>query len=176
MRIIKWLAGIVVLLGLVLVVGGWALPSTFTVSRSVVVQATADKVDELVADPRRWKEWSVWNRRDPAMEIVYFGPDRGTGAGWAWKSKSEGDGKMTFTAAQAGQHVAFDLYFPDMDSTSKGELVFSPDSNATRVTWTMHGDFGRNPLMHWFSLFADRMVGPDFEAGLANLKEVAEKK
>ncbi len=70
MRFLKWL--LLALLGLVvlLVVGGALLSSQFAVSRSVLVNAPADKVYALVASPRQWPKWSVWNRRDPAMKIT----------------------------------------------------------------------------------------------------------
>jgi hypothetical protein len=109
------------------------------------------------------------------MQITYSGPPSGAGAGWAWKSKSEGDGRMTFTAAEPGKRVAYELFFPDFGTTSTGDLMLSPDGNGTRVTWTMNGNMGSNPLMRWIALFGDRMVGGDFEAGLANLKGLAEK-
>lgn len=175
MCILKWIIGLVLLLGVVLVAGGYMLSPKFTVSRSVVISAPADKVYALVADPRGWKQWTVWNRRDPAMQIEYFGPQTGAGAGWSWKSKSEGDGKMTFTAAEAGRRVAYDLYFPDFGTTSGGDLTLAPAGQGTKVTWTMNGDMGSNPLFRWFALNADSMVGKDFEGGLAGLKEVAEK-
>lgn len=175
MKILKWLLGLVLLLAVVLVAGGWMLSPKFSVSRSVTVAAPPEKVYALVADPRRWKEWSVWNRRDPAMQITYSGPPEGAGAAWAWTSKSQGDGKMTFTEAQPGARVAYDLYFPDFGTTSRGDLRFVAEGAATRVTWTMDGDMGSNPLFRWFALFADGMVGADFEAGLANLKALAEQ-
>jgi uncharacterized protein YndB with AHSA1/START domain len=175
MRIVKWILIVLVALAAVLVGGGYLLSPKFTVVRSVTINAPADKVYPLVADPRGWKQWSVWNRRDPTMQIDYFGPASGAGAGWSWKSKSEGDGKMTFTAAEPGRQVVYELYFPDFGTTSRGDLTLAPEGTGTRVTWTMNGDMGANPLFRWFALNADSMVGKDFEGGLAGLKEVAEK-
>jgi uncharacterized protein YndB with AHSA1/START domain len=157
-----------------LLLGGLALSPTFSVVRSTVIAAPPEKVYPLIAQTRRWKDWGAWNRRDPAMRISYSGPDSGVGAVWEWKSSSEGDGRMTFTAAEPGQRVAFDLYFPDFGTTSKGELRLAADGAGTRVTWTMNGDLGRNPLVRWMTLFMDRLVGKDFDAGLANLKALAE--
>jgi uncharacterized protein YndB with AHSA1/START domain len=175
MKVIKLVLGTVLALAAVLVLGGMVLSPKFTVVRSVAINAPPDKVYALVADPREWKAWSVWNTRDPAMEIVYSGPPSGAGAAWAWKSKTEGDGKMTFTSADPGRRVAYDLYFPDFGTTSAGDLVFTAEGSGTRVSWTMNGDMGGNPLFRWIALFADKMVGKDFEAGLAGLKSVAEK-
>ncbi len=175
MKVVKWILGLVLALGAVLVVGGMVLSPKFTVARSVAINAPVDKVYALVADPRAWKAWSVWNQRDPAMEITYTGPPSGAGAAWAWKSKTEGDGKMTFTAADPSKRVAYDLYFPDFGTTSQGDLTFTAEGNGTQVRWTMNGDMGSNPLFRWIALFADKMVGKDFEGGLAGLKAVAEK-
>jgi uncharacterized protein YndB with AHSA1/START domain len=171
----KWTAIVIALLAVVLVVGGYLISPTFSVSRSVHIDAAPEKVYALVANPRGWAQWGVWGRRDPAMRIEYSGPESGTGAAWSWQSKSEGEGKMTFTAAEPGRRVAFDLYIPDFGTTSKGVLTFAPEGGGTRATWTMDGDMGRNPLYHWFALGADAMTGKDFDAGLANLKALAEK-
>lgn len=175
LKIVKRVLIVLVALVALLVIGGYLVSPRFTVTRSVGVAASADKVYALVAEPRRWKEWTVWNRRDPAMAITYSGPPSGTGAGWAWKSKSEGDGRMTFTAAEPPRRVAYELFFPDFGTTSAGEITLAPEGSGTRVTWTMNGDLGSNPLSRWFALFIDSLVGKDFDAGLANLKTIAEK-
>ena len=176
MTILKWVLGIVIGLVAVLLAGGLLLPSTFTVQRSATINAAPDKVYELVADPKRWNDWGEWSRRDRAMTITYSGPASGPGAVWEWKSKSQGDGRMTFTAAEPGKRVAFDLFFPDFGTTSRGELNFAAEGTGTRVTWTMNGDMGKNPIFHWMALMMDGMVGKDFDAGLANLGKLAEGK
>lgn len=175
MKVLKTLLIALVALVALLFVGGMFLSPKFSVTRTVQINAGPDKVYALVANPRHWKEWSVWNRRDPAMAIEYSGPESGTGAAWAWKSKSEGDGKMTFTAAEPGKKVVYDLFFPDFGTTSTGELRFESKAAGTEVTWVMNGDMGSNPLFRWMALFGDKMIGPDFEGGLANLKALAEK-
>jgi len=174
MKIVKWI-GIVLLVFLaVLVIGGFMLPSTFVVARSADIAAPPEKIYALVADPRGWRQWSAWNRRDPQMHITYSGPPSGAGAKWEWSSKSQGDGAMTFTAAEPARRVAYELYFPDFGTTSTGDIRFVPRGQATRVIWTMYGDMGKNPLYHWMALGANGMVGKDFSEGLAGLKAAAE--
>ena len=173
--LLKWTVIALLTLVLLLFAGGYALSPKFSVTRSTTISAPAEKVYALIADPREWKRWTVWNQRDPAMQISYSGPPSGTGAAWAWQSKSEGDGKMTFTAAEANRRLAYDLYFPDFGTTSAGALELAAAGAGTQVTWRMNGDMGSNPLFRWLALFGDRMVGPDFEVGLANLKALAEK-
>lgn len=175
MKLIKWLLAVVLVLATVLVLGGYLVSPKFKVSRSVVIAAPPDKVYALIAEPRRWKEWTVWNRRDPTMAIQYIGPPSGIGAGWSWQSKTEGDGRMTFTAAEPGQRVAYELFFPDFGTTSTGELRVAAEGGSSRVTWSIDGDMGANPLMRWFALGADKFIGQDFAAGLAGLQTLAEK-
>jgi uncharacterized protein YndB with AHSA1/START domain len=175
MKILKVGLGLVLLLAVLLVGGGLLLPSTYHLERSVVTQAPPDKVYPLVASPRQWKQWAVWNQRDPGMQIDYTGPESGAGAAWAWKSEKEGDGRMEMTAAEPGKKVGYALYFPGFDKPSTGELRFAPEAAGTRITWTMDGDMGGNPVWRWMGLMMDKMVGPDFDAGLNNLKALAEK-
>src|SRR6516164_9534664 len=172
--IIRILGGLVAVF-LLLVVVGFFIPGTYRIERSVVINAAPDRIYPLVAAPKRWQEWSIWNRRDPAMAMTFFGPESGAGAGWAWDSKTEGKGRMTFVTADTAKGFTYTLYFPDVDSTSTGDIRFAAQGNATRVTWTNTGSMGGNPLMHYMAAAMDHMVGPDFEAGLANLKLLAEK-
>jgi uncharacterized protein YndB with AHSA1/START domain len=175
LKLLKWVAISIVGLVAVLFIGGLALSPEFKAVRNTTVNAPAEKVYALIADPREWKRWAVWNQRDPAMAITYSGPPSGNGAVWEWKSKSEGDGKMTFSAAEPGKRVAYELYFPDFGTTSTGALELASEGSGTRVTWIMNGNMGSNPIYRWMALFMDRMIGPDFEAGLANLKAISEK-
>jgi len=175
MKALKFIALALIALLAGLLLGGLLLSPKFQVSRTVQIQASPEAVYALVASPRQWKLWSVWNQRDPAMQIEYSGPESGAGAVWAWKSKTEGDGTMSFTAAEPGRRVAYALYFPDFGTTSHGELRLQARNGGTELSWTMDGDMVKNPLFHWLALFADGMVGPDFEAGLARLKQVAER-
>jgi uncharacterized protein YndB with AHSA1/START domain len=173
----KWLLRIVgIFLGLVVVLFavGFVLPSQYSVERSVDIKAPADKVYALVVDPREWKRWSVWNQRDPAMKIDYSGPASGAGARWSWQSATEGSGTMEFTEAAPGSRVGYRLSFPDFGMQSNGALTLAPAGTGVKITWTNRGDVGSSPVNRWFAMFMDRLVGPDFEAGLANLKKLAE--
>jgi uncharacterized protein YndB with AHSA1/START domain len=169
------LLALILALVLVIAIGGMLLSPKFHVTRTQQVQAPPDKVYALVVAPRAWQQWSVWNRRDPAMTIAYSGPESGVGAAWDWQSASQGNGGMRLTAAEPPQRVAYEIRFEGFSSVSTGELRFKPVGSGTEVTWTMDGDMGGNPLYRWFALFSDQMIGKDFADGLANLKALAEK-
>lgn len=176
MKIIQWTLAVIGILALAIVGAGFFLPSKFEVSRATVIAAPAEKVYDLIADPRHWAKWSVWSRRDPSMDVVYSGPPFGQGAKWSWKSRSEGSGSMEFVRVEPNKRLEYTLSFAEYNMKSTG--AFSLDgaaASATRVTWTNAGDVGANPLKHYLAAGMDRLVGPDFEAGLANLKVLAEK-
>lgn len=174
----KWFGRIA--LGLLAAVGlllgiGMLLPSGFKVQRQVEMAAAPERIYPLIVDPREWKRWTVWNRRDPAMTMEYGGAPSGTGARWAWKSATEGNGEMQFTGAVPAERIDYALTFPDMGMRSNGQLRLEPTARGTRVTWTNEGEMGSNPVNRYFGLFMDRLVGPDFEGGLQNLKALVER-
>lgn len=175
MKIIQWTLAVIGTIVLVVVGAGFLIPSTFAVQRSIDINAAPKKVYDLIVEPRKWQDWSVWAKRDPNMRITYSGPPFGMGAKWAWASKSEGNGSMEFTRVEPDRTVEYALFFPDYNMRSTGALRLEPAGNATHVTWTSTGDVGPNPLKHYLAVMMDRFVGPDFEAGLANLKALAEK-
>ena len=169
LKILKYLVGLVV----VLLATAFLLPSDYSAERSTTINAPVDKVFPLVANQRQWKRWSVWNQRDPNMQMAYSGPEGAAGSKWSWKSKSEGNGGMEWSAVDGNKRIGYILTMEDM-TPATGNLVFSSEGTATKVTWDMKGNAGMNPIFRWFGLFMDKLVGPDFEAGLKNLKKLAE--
>jgi uncharacterized protein YndB with AHSA1/START domain len=151
-------------------------PGTFRVVRSATIGAPAAVVFAQVNDLRRWEAWSPWAKLDPGMKQTYEGPPEGAGAVSAWSGNSKvGEGRMTITESRANELVRLRLDFlRPFKSSSVAELEFKPDGDGTVVTWSMSGD--KNFLSKAFCLFADmdKMIGGDFEKGLARLKAVAE--
>ena len=169
LKTLKYLVGLIV----VLLAAAFLLPSDYSAQRSMTINAPADKVFPLVANQKEWKRWSVWNQRDPNMQMTYSGPEGAAGSKWAWKSKSEGNGGMEWSAVEANKRVGYILTMEDM-TPATGDLKFSPDGAGTKVTWDMKGNAGMNPIFRWIGLLMDKMIGPDFEAGLKNLKRLGE--
>lgn len=169
LKILKYLVGIVV----VLLAAGFLLPAAYSAQRSITINAPAEKVFPLVANLKEWKRWSVWNQRDPNMVMTYSGPEMAAGSKWSWKSKSEGNGGMEFSAVEPNKRVGYILTMEDMPPAT-GDLKFTPEGTGTKVSWDISGNAGINPVFRWFRVFTDKMIGPDFEAGLKNLKKLAE--
>lgn len=160
---------------LILIAVVYMMPNQYGVIRSIKINTSPEKIYPLIATPKEWKKWSVWNQRDPNMEMLFSGPEIGTGAAWDWKSKSEGNGGMKLTKVTTNQVIHYELYFEDMGKPSTGNLSLESDGTSTKVTWTMTGSSEGNFMMKLFVPFIDKMVGPDFEDGLKNLKGIAEQ-
>jgi len=170
---LRILAGLAVFV-VALVVAAYLLPRQYRIERSIVINAPVAKVFPRAADMREWKGWTMWHERDPNIKNDYS-PEQGVVGAWsAWESKKEGNGRATLTTVEAGRRLVYRLEFPDLGMVSTGTFVFATEGNATKLTWSDAGDLGNNPLNRWFGLFLDKIVGPDFEAGLAKLKRTTE--
>ena len=151
-------------------------PDSFRVTRSTVVSAPAEFVFAQVNDLHKWEAWNPWGKLDPACKMTYEGPAAGTGAGYTWAgNKKVGEGRMTITESRPNELIRFNLEFlKPFKANNTAEFNFTFDGNQTTVAWSMAGK--RNFVFKAFGLFVDcdKMVGRDFERGLADLKSVAE--
>jgi hypothetical protein len=171
----KILLGLAVLI-IVLVVVVALQSSHYRVERSATMNAPASVVFAQVNDFHKWNAWSPWEKIDPAMKKTFDGAPAGTGAGYAWVGNSEvGEGRMTITESHPSDLIKIKLEFlKPFAATSDTVFTFKPEGNQTKVTWTMDGD--KNFLAKAVHMFMniDKMVGGDFEKGLAQMKTVAE--
>jgi uncharacterized protein YndB with AHSA1/START domain len=151
-------------------------PDTFRVERSASIKAPPDKVFAFINDFDRWNAWSPWEKKDPAMKRT-FGVKSGKGATYAWEGNNDvGQGRMEIADSVPPSRIAIKLDFVK-PFEAHNDVVFTlePKGDTTNVRWTMQGQtpyFAK--IVHLF-LDVDKMVGKDFEAGLANLKTAAEK-
>jgi uncharacterized protein YndB with AHSA1/START domain len=150
---------------------------TYTVERSAVVQADPERVYEQIVDFHRWPAWSPWEDVDPDLRRTYAGPDEGVGSVYEWTgNRKAGAGRMEITHAARPSRVVVDLRFlKPFKSTSTTTFTLTPEGDGTRVTWTMTGS--RTLALRVMGVFTsmDKLVGGDFEKGLARLRAVAEK-
>jgi hypothetical protein len=159
--------------GLVLLLAAFR-PDSFRVERSVAINAPAEKIHAHLADFKAWGAWSPWERKDPALKRTFTGSAKGVGSAYAWESETVGHGRMEI-AEVTGHDVRIKLDFlKPMEAHNIVDFTLRPEGGATVVRWTMHGP--QTYLGKVVSLFmdVDRMVGRDFEAGLASLKSLAE--
>lgn len=151
-------------------------PAHYSVSRSASINAPAAAIYAQVTDFRRWEAWSPWEKLDPQMQKVYSGAAGVEGAAYAWRGNDKvGEGRMTLIEARPPRAAGFRLEFiKPFASVSTTRFSLAEKGPATQVTWTMDGD--NDFLGKLFCLFMDmdKMVGGDFERGLASLRSVTE--
>jgi len=151
-------------------------PGIYRVARTTTVAAPPSAVYAQVADFHRWAAWSPWEKLDPEMKRTFSGPDSGPGAAYAWTGNNKvGEGRMTLVSAQPPSSLSIKLEFlRPMSSTSTATFTLVPGGAGTEVTWAMEGS--KNFLSKAFFLFAspDKLIGGDFDRGLAQLKSVSE--
>ena len=175
MKLLKGLFFTALLLVTTFAVIGLFLPKIARVERSITIAASPEAVYELVDGFRRFNEWSPWARLDPATKYTFSGPERGVGARMEWSSDNPdvGAGSQQIIAVEPGRAVTSTLDF-GMDNPTTSKMVLLPDGAATRATWTLETDLSGSLVGRYFGLALDRMVGPDYEKGLAQLKALAE--
>lgn len=151
-------------------------PDEFRVERRTRVAAPADKVWPLVSELRAFNRWNPYERKDPLIKSAYSGAPSGVGSRYDWDSREVGSGSLEITGQQPGRAVQMKLDFvKPFEAHNQAEFALQPTPDgATEVRWTMSGT--ANFLSKLMGVFVDmdKMVGRDFEAGLQNLKQLAE--
>jgi len=151
-------------------------PDEFSIARTTVIAAPPQVVFAQVDDLRKWDAWNPWQKKDPAMKIVFNGPASGPGASYSWSGNREvGEGRLTITQSRPNELVRVKLEFTKpFRAIHTAAFSFAPVGENTAVTWSMEGnnDLLRKALNLVTSM--DRKIGDEFSRGLADMKTVAE--
>ncbi len=152
-------------------------PDSFVVQRATRIQAAPEKIFALLSDFHQWPAWSPWEKLDPDMKRTHSGAAQGVGAAYAWEGNSKvGAGRMEITGAQAPNKLSIQLDFiRPFEGHNRTEYSLQTQGNITDVTWAMSGPSPFISKLMGLVFSMDKMIGKDFEAGLANLKALAEK-
>lgn len=174
---IIWIAVAIVTVGMLIVfVVASTKPAMFHVERSATIAASPDHITPLLNNFHRWDAWSPWAKLDPNMRTAFSGPAAGPGAVYTWEgNRKVGQGRMeVLSSTQTDTSVKLDFLSP-FESHNTSNFHLAPEGNATIVTWSMDGP--NTFLGKVMSVFVsmDRIIGKDFESGLANLKTAAER-
>ena len=151
-------------------------PDTFSVRRAATVRAPAEKIFALINDFHRWGTWSPYEARDPAMKRSYSGPANGVGAVYGWDGNNNvGAGRMEILETSPPAKIVIKLdFFKPFEGHNTAEFTILPQGDATDVRWVMHGPAPFMSRLMQVFINLDRMIGKDFEIGLANLKRLTE--
>ena len=173
---IKKIAIAVVVLLAALLIYAATQPDTFRIQRATSIKAPPEKIFAVLNDFMRWEAWSPWEKKDPAMKRTFSAVTSGKGAVYAWEGNSDvGHGRMEIAESVAPSKVAIKLDFvKPFETHNMVEFTLEPKGDSTNVTWAMQGPMPYISKLITVFVNMDSMVGKDFEAGLANLKAVAE--
>ena len=152
-------------------------PDTFHVQRSTNINVPQEKVFAIIDDFSQWLSWSPWEKLDPAMKKTLRGPANGKGAISEWDGNSEvGTGRTEITESIPSSKITMTLdMFKPFEAHNIVEFTLTASSGATHVTWAMHGPSPYIAKVMSLFIDCDKMVGKQFEEGLANLKTIAER-
>jgi hypothetical protein len=152
-------------------------PNTFAVQRAISIKAPAEKIFPLISDFHQWVAWSPYENKDPAMKRTYSGANSGKGAVYAWDgNKNVGSGRMEILDTSVPSKIVIKLdFFKPFEGHNTAEFTMLPQGDATNLTWVMHGPAPFMSRLMQVFMNIDKMIGKDFEVGLANLKKITEK-
>lgn len=174
---IKRIAAVIVVAVIVVLGLASTEPNTFRVERTVTVNATPEKIFPLINDLREQHRWSPWDKKDPAMKRTFSGPEKGVGAVYEWDGNKEiGAGRMEIIGSVASSRVVMKLDFiRPMEGRNIAALTLDPKGPATDVIWSISGPMPFVSKIMCVVINMDKMIGGEFEKGLADLKVLAEK-
>jgi len=175
--LVNVLIGLVVLVVLVVAVVAFQ-PSEFRVTRTATIAAPAPAVFAQVNDFHNWPAWNPWGKIDPKMTHRYEGAPSGVGAIYSWAGNHEvGEGRMTLTDSRPSDLIRIKLEFmKPFAATSVAEFSFKPQGDQTAVTWSMTGKNNFMAKAIHLVMNMDKMIGGQFEKGLADMKSIVEAK
>ena len=178
LRFLAILAAVIVVVVAGILIYAATKPDSFSVQRSANIKAPPDKIFALIADLRGWSAWSPYEKKDPDMKRTFSGTASGKGAVYEWTgNKDVGQGRMEIIDATAPSKITIKLDFlKPFEAHNTAEFTMVPTGDNTTVTWAMYGPSPYVAKIMGTLFDLDKMIGNDFEAGLASLKSVAEKK
>ena len=151
-------------------------PDKFRVQRGAIMKTPPERVFSLINDFHQWGTWSPWENKDPAMKRSFSGAESGRGAVYAWEGNNNvGSGRMEILDASTPSKIVIKLdFFKPFEGHNTAEFTMLPQGDATSVNWVMHGPAPFMSKVMQVFMNIDKMIGKDFEAGLANLKRLTE--
>jgi hypothetical protein len=170
----KILIGVVTAIALFLIVVALR-PADFRVERSATLAASPAALFDQVNDHHKFVAWNPFMKLDPNVKNTFSGPASGVGSVCSWDGNRDiGAGSCTIVESKPGELVRCRMDWKrPMEGVATVDFSFKPQGDKTLVTWAMYGK--NNFMGKLVSLFmdCDKMCGPQFEKGLADLGQVA---
>jgi hypothetical protein len=176
MKILKWIGIIILITVAAVLIMASMKPDVFRVERTANIPAAPEKIFPYLNDLKKSQSWSPWEDLDPDMKRTFSGPQSGKGAAYAWAGdKNIGEGSMEITESLPSSKVVSRLDFTKpFEAHNIVTYTLTPKGNTTDVTWTMEGPNTFLGKVISVVMNCDKMVGKQFETGLANLRTVVQ--
>ena len=173
-QLIKFVLTAVIVLGILFAGIGFLLPEQRHTERSIIINASPEKVHEFVGDLQRWPEWSPWHESDRGLTVEVGPRNGGVGATQSW-SGEDTSGDLIFTSDSPDDGIEYDISFHGGAYRAKGALVYKSDTpDATRISWTLTGDAGGDWGARYRGMFIAFMAGRRYQRALERLKAKVE--
>ncbi len=174
MKILKYLAIIIVLMVVAWLVASMLGPKTYKVERTAIINANDSITHSYLAHFQKWPAWSPWNELDPKAHYSIAGVDGTKGAAHTWEGEITGNGTMTWTEVTPSS-LKYDLVFvkPWQSKSSGGFTIQKIDDSKTKVSWYDTGDLPFNQRAFMLIMSMDKFMGPQFERGLFKIDSLA---
>lgn len=171
----KILLGLALLIALILIVAAFQ-PGEFSVSRSLAIAAPPAALFDQVNDHRKFLVWNPWMKLDPNVKNTFSGPASGVGSVCSWQGNRDvGAGSSTIIESKPGELVRLRMDWKEpMAGTSTVDFTFKPEGARTLVTWHIYGANDYMGKVMCLFMNMDKMIGGQFELGLASLKTLVE--
>ena len=152
-------------------------PDTFRVARSTLIKAPPEQIFPLINDLHNFNKWNPFSRHDPEIKITYSGPASGKGAAHEWEGNSKvGKGRLEIVDSTPSSNIQMKLdMLSPMEAHNRVDFTVQPKGDATEVTWAMNGESSYISKVMSLYFNMDKIVGGEFEKGLADMKALAEK-
>jgi len=179
MKILKYI--VIAIVGLIAIVAiiGFFSPRNVTLERSITINASSASIFEEINGYENFNNWSPWAKIDPEnTTYTYEGADTGVGAKMSWTSTNSdvGEGSQEIMESIPNEKIRTEMFFGDFPDPNYANFLIVKEGESNRVTWTFEGDMGTSPIGKLMGRFMESMLGPSYEDGLQNLKELVEAK
>ena len=151
-------------------------PSEMVISRELLMNATPANLFPYLNNSKKMNDWMPWADEDPGVQMIYSGPAEGVGSTSSWDSKGKmGTGNAVIVESVINRSVKTQLtYQKPMQMSQLAEMTLTPSTNGTIVSWSVTGEHKFIGRLFCVFVNMDKMVGGNFEKGLAKLKTLVE--
>ena len=169
MKTILSIAGVLILIALAV---PSVLPSKFSMSRAIEIQAPVGVVFAKLTNLNEYVKWNPFPEGDPTNQTHVTG--LGVGSYLIWKGDKTGEGKMTITNVEPDKKISIkmDFYRPMSGEGVVLWITNAKTASTTEMTWTFDQDLSY--FKRYFGLMMESMMGGHFEKGLLKYKSLVE--